>query len=81
MTWIKVEDRLPDDKFKKYLIKKGNGAIISAFFMPDKMSWIAFYGKETTYWMEEASGKLIYNVTDWMEFPKQQISEEFPAVS
>lgn len=65
MVWISVDQRLPEDKFKKYLVKKGNGELIQAFFMPDKMIWLAFYGQKTTYWMEVNSGKLIHNVTHW----------------
>jgi hypothetical protein len=48
MEWISMEDRLPEDKFKKYLVKKENGEQIPVFFMPDKMAWIAFYGQKTS---------------------------------
>lgn len=70
MEWTNVDSSLPEDKFKKYLVKSGNGKIHEAFFMPDKIIWIAWYGKETSYWMEINSGKLIYNVNEWMLLPK-----------
>lgn len=65
MEWISVEESLPDDEFKKYLVKKANGEIITAHFMPDKIAWIAWYGLKTSYWMRVDSGKLIYDVTHW----------------
>ena len=67
MLWFKCSERLPDDSHKKYIVKKSNGEQIPAFFMSDKISWLAFYGKELTHWMEFESGKLIYNVEEWKE--------------
>ena len=66
MEWISVEDRLPEDKFGKYLIRKANDEQKQAFFMPDKIAWIAWYGRKTSYWMEVTSGELVHNVTHWM---------------
>ena len=76
MEWISVEDRLPEDKFKKYLVKKENGELIPSFFMPDKMIWISWYGRKTSYWMDIDSGKLVHDVTHWMLLPKPQNEEE-----
>ncbi len=70
MEWISVEDRLPDDKIKKYLVRQENREPIQAFFMPDKAMWIAWYGIKTSYWMEISSAKLLHDVTHWMLLPK-----------
>ena len=81
MDWISIDDCLPENRFKKYLVKKENGEIIQAFFMPDKGMWINFYGIEPSYWMEFDSPKLIYNVTHWMTMPKQEKREELSVSS
>ena len=69
MDWFNCSDRLPEDKFKKYLVKKENGEQIPVFFMPDKMQWLTDYGMKTSFWMEISSGKLVHNVELWMPLP------------
>lgn len=65
MEWNSIEEKLPDDKFKKYLVKQENGNQIPAYFMPDRMSWVSYYKIPTSYWMSVSKGDLIYNVTHW----------------
>lgn len=65
--WIDVKHKLPESKFNKYVVKLENGEEKIAFFMPDKIDWIGWYGQKTTYWMESFSGELIHNVTHWRE--------------
>ena len=81
MDWIDVDKELPEAKFKKYLVKKEYGDPISAFFMPDKIMWIDFYGIKPSYWMAVDTGELIHDVKYWMEIPKkikQDLSEASP---
>jgi len=70
MDWVDVNERLPEDRLRKYLVKKVNGEEFPAFFMPDKIIWIAFYGMKTSYWMKEERGELIHDVTHWKLKPK-----------
>lgn len=65
MQWHNVEEKLPDDKFKKYLVKTSNGTIQQAFFMPDKAIWRAWYGQPTSYWLATPSAQLIFDVVEW----------------
>ena len=84
MQWTDADKELPQNRCKKYLAKKENGETVKAFFMPDKMAWIAFYGQRTSYWMDVDSGQLVHDVRYWMEAPnkvKQHSSEECPPSS
>lgn len=68
MNWISVEDKLPENGNGKFFVKKENSEEISAFFMPDKIQWVAFYGRKTSYWMTVDSGELIHNVKYWKPY-------------
>ena len=65
MEWINVKDRLPEEKFERHFVKKENGEEKKAYFMPDKMEWISYYGLKSSFWMETRSGQLIHDVTHW----------------
>lgn len=69
MEWISVDEKLPEDEFKKYLVKKENDQHFPVFFMADKIAWIEFYGLKPSYWMKISSGKLVHDVTHWMPLP------------
>lgn len=74
MDWINTEERLPEDKLKVYVVKKIDETEEKAFFMPDKaipVCWLNI--RKPSYWLGYNSAKLIYDVTHWKEFAKQQI--------
>jgi len=63
--WIDFNKERPNDEFSVYLVKKENGEEEKAFFMPDKIAWVAFFGIKTSFWMGKHSGQLIHDVTHW----------------
>lgn len=63
--WINCSESLPDCKFKKYLVETKNGQQVPAFFMPDAIAWILYYGLKNSYWMAVSDGKLIHDVEKW----------------
>jgi len=67
--WISVEDELPKVFFDKFLVKKSNGEIFTAFFHHDKNSWRAFYGTKPSYWGDVYTNELLYEITHWMPIP------------
>ncbi len=70
MEWINASHKLPENKFKKYLVKTSSGNIKKAFFMPDKAIWRAWYGQPTSYWLETPSAELIFDVVEWTIDPQ-----------
>jgi len=76
MNWISIEEKIPDVSSGKFRVKRQNGIEINAFFYQDKISWIAFYGKKTSYWWDsKRNHDRLDDVTHWMPLPKTTKSE------
>lgn len=65
--WVSVEDKLPPES-EIYRVRLQNGDEIRAYFHPDKMQWIAHYGKKTSHWWSYIDEKRLDNVTHWLPF-------------
>jgi len=72
LDWIDINDKHPIDLLQKYLVKSSDGKVTKAFYMPDRIAWIAFYGKKTSYWMEVGSSDLLHDVTHWKKNERKE---------
>lgn len=67
MTWIKVEDKLPDVKMGKFRVKRTRGIEMDAFFYADRMGWISYYGQKTSHWWDaNGNHERLDDVVEWM---------------
>lgn len=72
MEWISIEDRLPEVKAGKFIVRLKNKEEIDAYFYDDSISWIAFYGQKTSHWWKSyGDHQRLDNVTHWRESCKE----------
>jgi endonuclease I len=65
MTWISVKDKLPTHH-AIVRIRKNNGDEAKAYFYMDKIQWIDFYGKKTSYfWDYDTKLPIDGDITHW----------------
>lgn len=63
MEWISVEDKLPEFHAIVY-VKRKNGEEEKVYFHADRMSWLWFFGVQTSYF-QDMKGKWLHDVTYW----------------
>ncbi len=65
--WIDVNERLPKES-DRIRVRLENGNEQMAYFYPDAINWISFYGFDTGHWWNTSDDKkLLKNVTHWKE--------------
>lgn len=68
MTWINVNDKLPEVKTGKYRVRTEKDIEMNAFYYEDAMSWIAFYHQKTSHWWEaNYPYKRLDDVIEWKD--------------
>lgn len=65
MTWIKVENRLPQQN-DILQVKRSNGIQCKAYFYTDKINWIMWYGQKTSHWWDYITKERLDDVVEWM---------------
>lgn len=64
--WNDIDKSLPEtDLGIKVKVKLNDNRECFAFFYPDKMSWIAFYGEKPAYFWNSKTKEPLFNVTHW----------------
>lgn len=68
MTWINVDERIPDVFAGKFRIRRETNVEMDAFFYQDAMAWTAFYGQKLSHWWDANNDhSRLDNVTHWLE--------------
>jgi len=62
--WIDAEKELPKQS-AVIKVKLDNGDETKAYFYKDKMHWVEYYGKKTSYWWHKETKEPLFNVTHW----------------
>jgi hypothetical protein len=65
--WNDIEDGLPEIKGlgAKVKVRLSDKSEVFAFFYPDKMQWISFYGEKACYFWHSKTRLPLFNVTHW----------------
>lgn len=70
MTWIDVNEKLPQGDCVKVEVKFPNDTISTAKYYSSSPPFLYHYGIKPCHWWDLKESKYIHNVTHWREIEK-----------
>ncbi len=72
MSWVDIDEKIPDVIAGKFKVRLKNGDERDAFFYEDAIGWISFYGQKTSHWWNaDYAHERIDDITHWKTLNKR----------